>query len=137
MTPAVPNIDLHNHSTRSDGLLSPTALIELAARTGTEAIALTDHDTLEGLEEAAAAAPRARARPQTSARRWPARRARAAGRPRDRPVAAAARRQRPGGLPAPPGRAPPPAGDRRAAPARGLAASRLAHPPADPSVHPN
>lgn len=52
----MPNIDLHNHSTRSDGLLSPTALIELAARTGTEALALTDHDTLDGLEEAAAAA---------------------------------------------------------------------------------
>lgn len=50
------NIDLHNHSTRSDGLLSPSQLIELAARTGVDAIALTDHDTLEGLEEAAAAA---------------------------------------------------------------------------------
>jgi len=52
----VPNIDLHNHSTRSDGLLSPTALLELAARKGVDALALTDHDTLEGLEEAAAAA---------------------------------------------------------------------------------
>ena len=52
------NIDLHNHSTRSDGLLSPTALMELAARTGTDAIALTDHDTVEGLEEAASAASR-------------------------------------------------------------------------------
>jgi 3',5'-nucleoside bisphosphate phosphatase len=50
------NFDLHNHSTRSDGLLSPTQLIELAARTGTHAIALTDHDTTEGLEEAAEAA---------------------------------------------------------------------------------
>ena len=52
------NFDLHNHSTRSDGLLSPTQLIELAARTGADAIALTDHDTTEGLEEAAAAARR-------------------------------------------------------------------------------
>ena len=52
------NFDLHNHSTRSDGLLSPTGLIELAARTGTEAVALTDHDTVEGVEEAAAAAAR-------------------------------------------------------------------------------
>ena len=52
----MPNIDLHNHSTRSDGLLSPTALVELAARKGVDALALTDHDTLEGLEEAAAAA---------------------------------------------------------------------------------
>jgi 3',5'-nucleoside bisphosphate phosphatase len=52
------NFDLHNHSTRSDGLLTPTQLIELAARTGVDAIALTDHDTLEGLEEAALAARR-------------------------------------------------------------------------------
>jgi 3',5'-nucleoside bisphosphate phosphatase len=50
------NFDLHNHSTRSDGLLSPTQLIELAARSGAHAIALTDHDTTEGLEEAAEAA---------------------------------------------------------------------------------
>lgn len=52
------NYDLHNHSTRSDGLLSPTALVELAARTGTEGLALTDHDTVDGVEEAAAAAVR-------------------------------------------------------------------------------
>lgn len=50
------NFDLHNHSTRSDGLLSPTQLIELAARAGVHAIALTDHDTTEGLEEAGEAA---------------------------------------------------------------------------------
>ena len=50
---------MHNHSTASDGLLSPTALIELAARTGADAIALTDHDTTDGLEEAQAAAKRA------------------------------------------------------------------------------
>lgn len=50
------NFDLHNHSTASDGLLSPTQLIELAARTGVEAIALTDHDTTAGLEEAEDAA---------------------------------------------------------------------------------
>ena len=47
---------MHNHSTSSDGLLSPTELIELAARTGVDAIALTDHDTTDGLEEAARAA---------------------------------------------------------------------------------
>ncbi|MGZ5037885.1 MAG: PHP domain-containing protein [Usitatibacter sp.] len=52
------NFDLHNHSTFSDGLLSPTQLIELAARTGVDAIALTDHDTTDGLEEAADAAQR-------------------------------------------------------------------------------
>jgi hypothetical protein len=52
------NFDLHNHSTRSDGLLSPTQLIELAARGGVDAVALTDHDTTEGLAEAAEAARR-------------------------------------------------------------------------------
>lgn len=50
------NYDLHNHSTCSDGLLSPTQLIELGARSGVDAIALTDHDTIDGLEEAADAA---------------------------------------------------------------------------------
>lgn len=39
-------------------MLTPTQLIELAARTGVDAIALTDHDTVEGLEEAAQAARR-------------------------------------------------------------------------------
>jgi len=50
------NFDLHNHSTRSDGLLTPTQLIELAARTGTHAVALTDHDTIDGVAEATEAA---------------------------------------------------------------------------------
>lgn len=40
-------------------MLSPTQLIELAARTGTDAIALTDHDNIDGLAEADAAAKRA------------------------------------------------------------------------------
>lgn len=40
-------------------MLSPTQLIDLAARTGVDAIALTDHDTTEGLAEAQAAARRA------------------------------------------------------------------------------
>lgn len=53
------NFDLHNHSRFSDGLLSPTQLIELAARTGVDAIALTDHDTTDGLPEAARAAQQA------------------------------------------------------------------------------
>jgi hypothetical protein len=52
------NYDLHNHSTASDGLLSPTQLIELAARTGADGIALTDHDTTDGLEDALRAARR-------------------------------------------------------------------------------
>jgi 3',5'-nucleoside bisphosphate phosphatase len=49
-------IDLHTHSTASDGSLSPTALIELAAGRGLSAIALTDHDTISGLVEAESAA---------------------------------------------------------------------------------
>ena len=52
----VDNFDLHNHSTCSDGLLSPTELLALAARTGTYALALTDHDTMDGVAEAAEAA---------------------------------------------------------------------------------
>lgn len=52
------NFDLHNHSTCSDGLLSPTQLIELATRTGVDAIALTDHDNTDGLAEAVEAAQR-------------------------------------------------------------------------------
>lgn len=49
------NYDLHNHSTASDGLLSPTQLMELGASLGVSTMALTDHDTLGGLEEASAA----------------------------------------------------------------------------------
>src|SRR4051794_82330 len=50
------NFDLHNHSTCSDGLLSPTELVALAARTGTHALALTGHDTIDGVGEAGHAA---------------------------------------------------------------------------------
>jgi hypothetical protein len=50
------NIDLHNHSRVSDGLLSPTELVRLAAANGVTTLALTDHDDIEGLEEAKAAA---------------------------------------------------------------------------------
>lgn len=45
-------IDLHSHTTASDGLLTPSQLIELAAEVGLEAIAVTDHDSTEGLAEA-------------------------------------------------------------------------------------
>jgi predicted metal-dependent phosphoesterase TrpH len=45
-------IDLHTHSSASDGRLSPAALIDLAADQGLSAIALTDHDTIAGLEAA-------------------------------------------------------------------------------------
>ncbi len=45
-------IDLHSHSTCSDGVLSPTALVERAAARGVTQLALTDHDTTAGIEEA-------------------------------------------------------------------------------------
>lgn len=48
--------DLHAHSTASDGTLSPTELMRRAHAAGVEVMALTDHDTLEGLGEAAAVA---------------------------------------------------------------------------------
>lgn len=51
-------IDLHSHSTASDGSLTPTQLVKLASERGLTALALTDHDTLGGLDEAAAAAKR-------------------------------------------------------------------------------
>ena len=46
------NIDLHCHSTISDGLLTPTQLVERAATRGVSMLALTDHDDLGGLDEA-------------------------------------------------------------------------------------
>jgi len=48
--------DLHCHSTRSDGLLSPAALVERAAARGVDVLALTDHDEVSGLPEAREAA---------------------------------------------------------------------------------
>jgi hypothetical protein len=49
---ALPKADLHAHSTASDGLLPPAALVELASRRGISLLALTDHDTTAGLAEA-------------------------------------------------------------------------------------
>ncbi|SFR41327.1 hypothetical protein SAMN04488073_0765 [Marinobacter gudaonensis] len=49
-------IDLHCHSTASDGALSPAALVARAAEQGVTHLALTDHDTITGLSEAASAA---------------------------------------------------------------------------------
>jgi predicted metal-dependent phosphoesterase TrpH len=49
-------IDLHAHTTASDGSLTPTELVVLAAHEGLSALAVTDHDTIDGLAEAAAAA---------------------------------------------------------------------------------
>ena len=50
--------DLHTHSLRSDGVLEPAALVRVAAERGVETIALSDHDTLAGVEEAIAAGER-------------------------------------------------------------------------------
>ena len=46
------NIDLHTHSNCSDGSLTPAELVARAAAAGVEVLALTDHDTVAGLEEA-------------------------------------------------------------------------------------
>lgn len=51
----MPEIDLHTHSTASDGTLSPSELVAEAAALGLRALALTDHDTVQGLPEACAA----------------------------------------------------------------------------------
>jgi len=52
----VPRFDLHCHSTYSDGLLAPAAVVALAAARGVDVLALTDHDEVGGLAEARAAA---------------------------------------------------------------------------------
>ena len=44
-------IDLHTHSHFSDGSMSPTDLVKLAKECGLKAISLTDHDTIDGLDE--------------------------------------------------------------------------------------
>ncbi len=41
-------IDLHVHTTASDGLLTPEEVVEIAAREGLSAISITDHDTIDG-----------------------------------------------------------------------------------------
>src|SRR5688572_8678017 len=45
-------VDLHTHSTASDGSESPSALVDKAVDLGLSALALTDHDTLGGIDEA-------------------------------------------------------------------------------------
>lgn len=49
-------VDLHTHSSVSDGLLTPTELVGEAARRGLRVLALTDHETVAGLDEAESAA---------------------------------------------------------------------------------
>jgi len=50
------SIDLHCHSTASDGTLAPAEVVKLAVAGGLSALALTDHDTVDGVAEAAAEA---------------------------------------------------------------------------------
>ena len=49
-------VDLHLHTLASDGRLSPTELVRLAAQQGLKTVAITDHDTTDGLAEAFEAA---------------------------------------------------------------------------------
>jgi len=51
-------VDLHTHSTASDGTLPPESVIEAAARCGLKALALTDHDTIGGIPAAREAGER-------------------------------------------------------------------------------
>jgi 3',5'-nucleoside bisphosphate phosphatase len=46
------NFDLHSHSNASDGSFSPTELVEYASKNGITTLALTDHDTINGIDEA-------------------------------------------------------------------------------------
>ncbi|CAN5666539.1 PHP domain-containing protein [soil metagenome] len=49
-------VDLHCHSTASDGTLAPADVVRLAKESGLSALSLTDHDTIAGVAEAASAA---------------------------------------------------------------------------------
>ena len=51
-----PDFDLQSHSTASDGALPPAAVVAAAHEAGVELLALSDHDTVDGLDEAFAAA---------------------------------------------------------------------------------
>jgi predicted metal-dependent phosphoesterase TrpH len=55
----MPRYDLHCHSTHSDGLLTPQAVVRRAAERGVDILALTDHDDTGGLADARAAADEA------------------------------------------------------------------------------
>ena len=52
-TPRMTVLDLHCHSTASDGMLTPEELVDRAAQQHVDVLALTDHDTVAGLAEAA------------------------------------------------------------------------------------
>ena len=49
--PSPSTVDLHTHTLRSDGILTPTELVEAAATAGVRLLAITDHDTLAGVRE--------------------------------------------------------------------------------------
>jgi 3',5'-nucleoside bisphosphate phosphatase len=53
---SAPTFDLQSHSVHSDGALTPAAVVAAAARAGVELLALTDHDTVDGVADAQAAA---------------------------------------------------------------------------------
>jgi predicted metal-dependent phosphoesterase TrpH len=52
------NVDLHSHSTASDGAVTPAEVVTAAERAGLGAIALTDHDSVAGIPEAVATGAR-------------------------------------------------------------------------------
>lgn len=52
----MPAYDLHSHTTASDGTLTPQALVNAACKAGVDVLAITDHDSTAGLEEAHRAA---------------------------------------------------------------------------------
>ena len=52
-----PNFDLQSHSTHSDGASAPREVVARAAAAGVELLALSDHDTVDGVDEALHAAP--------------------------------------------------------------------------------
>jgi 3',5'-nucleoside bisphosphate phosphatase len=58
VTVAPGRVDLHTHTTASDGTLAPRELVRRAAERGVQVLAITDHDSTEGLAEAAAEAAR-------------------------------------------------------------------------------
>ena len=47
-------IDLHTHTCKSDGSYTPTELVDYAIEKNLAAVAITDHDSIEGLDEAVA-----------------------------------------------------------------------------------
>jgi predicted metal-dependent phosphoesterase TrpH len=50
-------IDLHAHTSVSDGALSPIELVRLAANRGLSMLSITDHDAIDGIQQAEGAAP--------------------------------------------------------------------------------